>query len=150
VLPVAERYGMGTIVWSPLAQGMLTGRVRKGQQTDLRRANFFSHISDEHRIDVVEQLIPVADDAGITLTHLAMASAIAYPGVMSALIDPARWSSSTTCSRAPRSFSRRCARQDRRDRSARHRHRPPRQAYDPPAIQNANLRRRPTDDRTAA
>src|SRR5579863_3539860 len=33
VLPVAQRYGMGTLVWSPLAKGMLTGRIRKGQQT---------------------------------------------------------------------------------------------------------------------
>src|ERR1019366_6537078 len=32
VLPVAERDGMGTLVWSPLAQGMLTGRIRKGEQ----------------------------------------------------------------------------------------------------------------------
>jgi aryl-alcohol dehydrogenase-like predicted oxidoreductase len=38
VLPVAQRYGMGTLVWSPLAKGMLTGRIRKDQQTDLRRA----------------------------------------------------------------------------------------------------------------
>ena len=38
VLPVAQRYGMGILVWGPLGQGMLTGRVRKGQQTDLRRA----------------------------------------------------------------------------------------------------------------
>ena len=88
VLPVAERYGMGTIVYSPLAQGMLTGRVRKGQQTDLRRASRFSHLSDERRIDAVEQLIPVAAEAGIPLTHLAMAFAIAHPGVTSALIGP--------------------------------------------------------------
>ena len=38
MLPVAQRYGMGILVWSPLAQGLLTGRVRKDQQTDLRRA----------------------------------------------------------------------------------------------------------------
>ena len=38
VLPVCQRYGMGTLVWSPLAKGMLTGRIRKGQETDLRRA----------------------------------------------------------------------------------------------------------------
>ena len=41
VLPVAQRYGMGTLVWGPLGQGMLTGRVRKGQPTDLRRAGLF-------------------------------------------------------------------------------------------------------------
>ena len=45
VLPVAERYGMGTLVWSPLAGGMLTGRIRKGQETDLRRARMFKHIT---------------------------------------------------------------------------------------------------------
>src|SRR6202030_368181 len=38
VLPVVQRYGMGALVWSPLAKGLLTGRIRKGQPTDLRRA----------------------------------------------------------------------------------------------------------------
>ena len=57
VLPVAQRYGMGTLVWGPLAQGMLTGRARKGQQTDLVRATMFKAISDERRLDAVEQLI---------------------------------------------------------------------------------------------
>jgi aryl-alcohol dehydrogenase-like predicted oxidoreductase len=42
VLAVTQRYGMGTLVWSPLAKGMLTGRIRKGQQTDLRRAAVFT------------------------------------------------------------------------------------------------------------
>ncbi len=44
VLPVAQRYGMGTLVWSPLAKGMLTGRIRKGQDTDLRRAAIFTQL----------------------------------------------------------------------------------------------------------
>jgi aryl-alcohol dehydrogenase-like predicted oxidoreductase len=88
VLPVAQRYGMGTLVWSPLAQGMLTGRIRRGQQTDLRRATRFRHITDEHRIDAVEQIIPVAEEAGLPMTHLAMAFAIAHPGVTSAIIGP--------------------------------------------------------------
>ena len=86
VLPVAQRYGMGILVWGPLGQGMLTGRVRKGQQTDLRRARIFRHLNDERRIDVVEQLIPLAEKAGLPMTHLAMAFAIAHPGVTSALI----------------------------------------------------------------
>lgn len=88
VLPVAQRYGMGTIVYSPLAQGLLTGRVRKGQQTDLCRASRFTHLNDERRIDAVEQLIPVAAEAGLPLTHLAVAFTIAHPGVTSALIGP--------------------------------------------------------------
>lgn len=45
VLPDPERYEMGTIVWSPLAQGLLTGRVRKGQQSDLRRSGAYSPTS---------------------------------------------------------------------------------------------------------
>jgi aryl-alcohol dehydrogenase-like predicted oxidoreductase len=88
VLPVAERYGMGILVWSPLAQGMLTGRVRKGQQTDLRRAAYFKHLSDERRLDVVEQIISLADQAGLPMTHLAMAFAIAHTAVTSAIIGP--------------------------------------------------------------
>ena len=75
VLPVAHRYGMGTLVWSPLAKGMLTGRIRKGQQTDLRRAAILTSFSDEARLDAVEQIIPVAEKAGLRMTHLAMAFA---------------------------------------------------------------------------
>ena len=88
VLPVAQRYGMGVVVWSPLAQGLLTGRVRRGQQTDLRRTALFSHMRDERRLDAVEKVIPLADEAGLPMTHLAMAFAIAHPGVTSALIGP--------------------------------------------------------------
>jgi aryl-alcohol dehydrogenase-like predicted oxidoreductase len=88
VLPVAQRYGMGVLAWSPLAQGMLTGRIRRGRPTDLRRARMFRHITDERRLDAVEQVIPLADKAGLPVTHLAMAFAIAHPGVTSALIGP--------------------------------------------------------------
>lgn len=88
ILPVAQKYGMGALVWSPLAGGMLTGRVRKGQQTDLNRAKFFSYFSDERRLDVVEQLVPIAEEAGLPMTHLALAFTIAHPGVTSAIIGP--------------------------------------------------------------
>jgi len=88
VLPVAQRYGMGVVVWSPLAKGMLTGRIRKGQQTDLRRAAMLTSFSDESRLDAVEQIVSLAEKAGLPMTHLAMAFAIAHPGVTSALIGP--------------------------------------------------------------
>jgi Aldo/keto reductase family len=88
VLSVAQRYGTGTLVWSPLAKGMLTGRVRKGQPTDLRRAAIFTSFSDERRLDAVERIIPIGEQAGLPMTHLAMAFAIAHPGVTSALIGP--------------------------------------------------------------
>ncbi|WP_060886714.1 aldo/keto reductase [Streptomyces caniscabiei] len=88
VLPVAQRYGMGVLVWSPLAKGMLTGRIRKGQQTDLRRAAMFTSFGDERRLDAVEQIVPLAEELGLPTTHLAMAFAIAHPGVTSAIIGP--------------------------------------------------------------
>ncbi|QQQ78776.1 aldo/keto reductase [Saccharothrix sp. 6-C] len=87
VLPVCERYGMGTLVWSPLAQGLLTGRFRQGAGAESRRARF-THMTDERRHEAVERLVPVAEDAGLSLTHLAMAFAIAHPGVTSAIIGP--------------------------------------------------------------
>jgi aryl-alcohol dehydrogenase-like predicted oxidoreductase len=86
VLPVVQRYGMGAVVWGPLGQGMLTGRVRRGGPNDLSRARFFRHLNDERRIDVVEKLIPLADEAGLPMTHLAMAFAVAHPAVTSALL----------------------------------------------------------------
>jgi aryl-alcohol dehydrogenase-like predicted oxidoreductase len=88
VLPVAQRYGMGTLVWSPLAGGMLTGRFRKGQDSDLARVGMFRHNQDERRIDAVEQVVALSEETGIPMTHLAMAFAIAHPGVTSALIGP--------------------------------------------------------------
>jgi aryl-alcohol dehydrogenase-like predicted oxidoreductase len=86
VLPTAQRFGLGTLVWGPLAQGLLTGRVRQNQGNDLRRAGMFRHLNDERRLDVVERLIPLAAAAGLRMTHLAMAFAITHPGVTSALI----------------------------------------------------------------
>ena len=89
VLPACQRYGMGTLVWSPLGGGLLTGRYRKGQQASTHRARFgFHHLSDERRLDAVEQLLPLAQDNGMSLTHLAMAFAITHPGVTSAIIGP--------------------------------------------------------------
>ena len=151
VLPVAQRYGMGIVVWSPLAMGMLTGRVRKGQQTDLRRTTRFRHMSDERRLDVVEQVIPVAEKAGLPMTHLAMAFAIAHPGVTSALIGPRTMEqlddllSSVDVALTDEIL-------DRLDEIV-----PPGtdvgrldMAYRPPAIQRLDLRRRPASERSAA
>jgi aryl-alcohol dehydrogenase-like predicted oxidoreductase len=79
---------VGVLVWSPLAQGLLTGRVRKGQATDLRRTRIFQHMRDERRLGAVEQIIPVAEQASLKLTHMAVAFAIAHPGITSAIIGP--------------------------------------------------------------
>jgi aryl-alcohol dehydrogenase-like predicted oxidoreductase len=95
VLPTCRRYGMGVIPWSPLAGGYLTGRYRKGSDipagSRLSGRNFDDERSravHEQRLDVVEELLKVAADAGISLTHLAMAFVIAHPAVTSAIIGP--------------------------------------------------------------
>jgi aryl-alcohol dehydrogenase (NADP+) len=87
LLPVAQRYGMGILTWGPLGQGMLTGRVRRGQDSDVIRARYMPTVfSNERRLDVVEELVPLAAEAGLTMPHLAMAFAISHPGVTSALL----------------------------------------------------------------
>jgi len=90
VLPTCQRYGMGALVWSPLAMGLLTGRYRKGRpEARNARMNWVPrHLTDERKLDAVEQLVPLAEEAGLSLTHLAMAFAIAHPGVTSAIIGP--------------------------------------------------------------
>jgi aryl-alcohol dehydrogenase (NADP+) len=90
VLPACQRYGMGVMAWSPLAMGALTGRYRKGQQPpDSLRARYFpGQMSDERRLDAVERLIPVAAEAGLTLTHMALAFVASHPGVTSAILGP--------------------------------------------------------------
>ena len=151
VLPVAQRYGMGVVVWSPLAQGLLTGRVRKGQQTDLRRTAMFSHMRDERRLDAVEQIIPLAGKAGLPMTHLAMAFAIAHPGVTSAIIGP-RTMEHLDDLLAGAGVTLTDEILDQIDEIV-----PPGtnvgtldMAYRPPALQRPGLRRRPASDRTAA
>lgn len=86
VLPVAQQYGLGVLVWGPLGQGMLTGRVRQGRDTDVIRAQLLSSFHDQRRLDAVERLIAVAAQADLSMPHMAMAFAIAHPGVTSALV----------------------------------------------------------------
>jgi aryl-alcohol dehydrogenase (NADP+) len=90
VLPACGRYGMGVMVWSPLSKGMLTGRYRKGQpMPDSLRAKYLpKQMSDERNLDAVEQLLPLAAEAGLSLTHLAMAFVMAHPDVTSAILGP--------------------------------------------------------------
>ena len=90
VLPICEKYGMGALVWSPLAKGMLTGRYRKGQALpeSLRVKVFPKQMSDERNLEAVERLIPIAEGAGMSLTHLAIAFVMAHPGVTSAILGP--------------------------------------------------------------
>jgi aryl-alcohol dehydrogenase-like predicted oxidoreductase len=151
ILPTAQRHGMGILVWGPLGQGMLTGRVRKGQETDVVRARFHNAFSDERRLDTVEQLMPLAEQAGLPMTHLAMAFATTHPAVTSALIGP-RTMSHLDDLLAGIEVTLSDDVLDRIDEIV-----PPGtdigtldQAYVPPAIQLPSLRRRHTDHRAAA
>ncbi|MFF5725333.1 MULTISPECIES: aldo/keto reductase [Streptomyces] len=152
VLPACERYGMGALVWSPLAGGLLTGRYRKGRTPDTHRAAYgFKHLSDERRLDAVEALIPVAEDAGMPLTHLATAFVIAHPGVTSAIIGP-RTMNHLDDLLAGAETELDDETLDRIDAIV-----PPGtdigtldMAYAPPAIEHAHLRRRRPEERSAA
>jgi aryl-alcohol dehydrogenase-like predicted oxidoreductase len=90
VLPLCQTYGMGALVWSPLAKGMLTGRYRKGQPMpdSLRAKAFPQQMADDRNLDAVERLIPIAQAVGMSLTHMAMAFVMAHPGVTSAILGP--------------------------------------------------------------
>lgn len=90
VLPACQRYGMGVMAWSPLAKGMLTGKYRKGEPTpDTLRAKFMPQaMSDEGSLGKVEQLIPLAQGAGMSLMHMALAFVVAHPAVTCAIIGP--------------------------------------------------------------
>jgi aryl-alcohol dehydrogenase-like predicted oxidoreductase len=151
VLPIARRHGLGTLVWGPLGQGLLTGRVRKGRPNELRRAGLVKHLADERRLDTVERFIALAAEVGRPLTHLAMAFTIAHPGVTSAIIGP-RTMSHLDDLLAGVDVALTDDILDRIDEIV-----PPGtdigtldQAYVPPALQQPGLRRRPVDDRAAA
>ncbi|MFG1621596.1 aldo/keto reductase [Kribbella sp. NPDC049227] len=152
VLPVVQQFGMGTLVWSPLAGGLLTGRYRKNQANTTHRSQFgFRHLTDERRLDAVEELITLAEDAKLPLTHLAMAFAIAHPGVTSAIIGP-RTMEHLDDLLAGLDVTLTDDVLDRIDEIV-----PPGtdvgaldMAYQPPAIQRSNLRRRPVSERAAA
>ena len=95
VLPTCQKYGMGVIPWSPLAGGWLTGKYRRG--SDLPSGGRAARVPDrfdydkpenQRKLDLVEDLLKVAADAGLSLTHLAMAWVLAHPAVTSAIIGP--------------------------------------------------------------
>jgi aryl-alcohol dehydrogenase (NADP+) len=153
MLPTCERYGIGVLVWSPLSKGMLTGRYRKGQPLpDSLRVKYMPRqMSDARSLDVVEQLIPLAREAGLSLTHMALAFVMAHPGVTSAILGP-RTMQQLDDLLAGAEVRLGDDVLDRIDRIV-----PPgtdvglnEAAYRPPAILQADLRRRPTVERAAA
>jgi len=94
-LPTCQRYGMGVITWSPLAGGWLSGRWRKGAEhmTSARASRLparydLSLPSNQAKLDAVEALARLAEEADMTLIHLAIAFVLRHPAVTSAIIGP--------------------------------------------------------------
>ncbi|WP_404197163.1 aldo/keto reductase [Streptomyces tauricus] len=94
VLPVTEEYGLGVLAWSPLASGWLSGAVREGREVTTNRSAFMPQRFDtavpanRAKLDAVERLARVADEAGLTMIQLALGFVTAHPAVTSALIGP--------------------------------------------------------------
>jgi aryl-alcohol dehydrogenase-like predicted oxidoreductase len=94
VLPTCERYGMGVIPWSPLAGGWLSGTFRKGSDTTSHRATRMparydlSIPANRDKLEAVEQLAQLAEQAGVSLIHLALAFVLRHPAVTAPIIGP--------------------------------------------------------------
>ena len=95
VLPTCARYGMGVMAYSPLTGGWLSGRWRKstGQQSSSRAGRLperfdLSHPANQRKLDAVEELAQLAEEAGVTLIQLAIAFVLRHPAISAALIGP--------------------------------------------------------------
>ncbi len=92
VLPVARRHDMGVLTWSPLSGGWLTGKYRRDRTApaDSRASTNPDHFdgANEAKFEAVEHLTRIAADAGLSLTHLALAWNVEHPAVTAALIGP--------------------------------------------------------------
>jgi aryl-alcohol dehydrogenase-like predicted oxidoreductase len=95
VLPACQRYGMGVIPWSPLAGGWLSGAWRKGKEPppSTRAAGFpqrydLSFPVNQRKLEAADALAGLADQAGISLIHMALAFVLNHPAVTAAIIGP--------------------------------------------------------------
>jgi aryl-alcohol dehydrogenase-like predicted oxidoreductase len=95
LLPVAERYGLGVLPWSPLAGGWLSGRYRKGQDTPqsgratrMPTRYDLSNPDNQRKLDAADALAVLAEEAGISLVHLALAFVLRHPAVTAPIIGP--------------------------------------------------------------
>jgi len=92
ILPRCEREGLGQIVFSPLAQGTLTGKYRGGERPTRSRAldearnGVMSAFLEPATLERIEALAPLADELGLSMAQLALAWCLRQPGVASALI----------------------------------------------------------------
>jgi aryl-alcohol dehydrogenase-like predicted oxidoreductase len=98
VVPTCEELGLGQVVWSPLAQGVLTGKYQPGQPppagsraTDEKSgATFISALMSDDVLTAVQRLRPLAEQAGLTMAQLAVAWVLQNPNVSSAIVGATR------------------------------------------------------------
>ncbi|MEU8190655.1 aldo/keto reductase family protein [Micromonospora carbonacea] len=98
VVPTCEELGIGQIVWSPIAQGVLSGKYLPGQPppagsraTDEKSgANFIARLLTDEVLTRVQQLKPLAEQAGLSMPQLAIAWVLQNPNVSSAIVGASR------------------------------------------------------------
>jgi aryl-alcohol dehydrogenase-like predicted oxidoreductase len=97
VVTLSQQEGIGQIVWSPIAQGVLTGKYLPGaapppgsRATDERGSGFITHFLTDEILGKVQLLKPVAEEAGLTLAQLAVAWTLQNPNVSAAIVGATR------------------------------------------------------------
>ncbi len=97
VIPLSQREGVGQIVWSPLAQGVLSGKYQLGQSLpegsralDSRSNQFMGPLLQEPVLQAIDRLRPIADGLNLSLSQLALAWVLRQPNVSSAITGASR------------------------------------------------------------
>jgi aryl-alcohol dehydrogenase-like predicted oxidoreductase len=97
VMPLCAANGIGQIVWSPLAQGVLTGKYRPGEQppsgtraTSEEMGGFIEWLMSDATLEAVQDLRPIAAEAGLSLAQFALAWVLREPNVTSAIVGASR------------------------------------------------------------
>ena len=97
LIPFCGEHGISQIVWSPLAQGVLTGKYKPGEPppADSRKTNdamnyFMDGVDDDELLERVQLLQPIAAELGITMAQLALAWVLREPNIASAIIGASR------------------------------------------------------------
>ena len=97
VFPLTRENGISHIVWSPLAQGLLTGKYRPGEPhpKDSRAANESMNramdiVMSDEALEAVQRLVPIAEDSGLSMVELALAWVLRRSELASAIIGASR------------------------------------------------------------